>query len=218
MAAPPPNVPPSELWTKLEAMPRPFEVVDFPRKGDDGNAIGQVAIWPLTAQEQIAANVEADRFAKRLLKEAQQKGEANFGYEHTFSTEGSIQVLLRACRVPGDLSKPAFPSAAKMRETLAVEEVAALYRLYCVVQVELGPTITALSDEELEQWLVELQKGGSAAAPFALLSLEMQLTLVRFLASRAVTSSTDTFSAGSPLDEGSPLPGSDDTEESSPET
>lgn len=200
MAAPPQNVPPSELWTKLQAFPRPSLVVDYPRKDADGTPIGQLAIWPLTAGEQIAANVEADRFAKRLLKEAQQKGEANFGYEHTFSTEGSIQTLFRACRVHNDLSKALFPSPAKMRETLAVEELSALYRIYCTVQVELGPTVTALTDEEYEQWIVELAKGGSAAAPFALLSLEVQLSLVAFMASRLVSSSTATSSAGSPLE------------------
>jgi hypothetical protein len=193
----PPNVEPSALWSALQVMPRPFKVVDFPRRHPDTDEpIGQLVMWPLTQNEQMACTGEADRFAKKMLREAQRKDETNLGYETIYSNEVAVQVLYRACRDVNDHSKPAFPLPVELRDKLSADEVGALFALYCSVQVELGPIVTRMSKEEMEAWVKALVEGGQYD-PFPLLSLETQHHLLNFMASQLVSFWTRTSSAGS---------------------
>jgi hypothetical protein len=212
-AVPPePELSPTALWLALTAVPRPFKIVDVPRNDPaTGKSVGQIAIWPLTQEEQMICNAEADRFAKALLKDAQKRDEVNFGYEHTFGNDNAIQILFRACRDPKDLSRAAFPSTALMRRKLSSDEVSALFKLYIMVQVELGPIIRGMSDEEREALVRRIEEGGSAF-PFSLLSLETQVTLLRFMASKLVGFWTGTTSVGSRHDERTDASSMDPTE------
>jgi hypothetical protein len=200
MAGPPESVPASDLFRLLQELPRPSEVVDFPRKlpGTD-DSVGQLVMWPLSQNEQMAANAEADRFAKKILKESPKRDEASLGYDSIYANEVAVQVLYRACRDVTDPKRPMFPSPAALRE-LSADEVGALFLLYCEVQVKLGPVVSRMSEEEMEAWVVQLADGGKHV-PFSLLSLDSQLRLVSFMASQIVNFSTDTSSAGSPQDE-----------------
>ena len=102
---------PSELWLALTQIPRPTKLVPVPRKmPGTGQPVGHVRIWPLTQEEQMVCNAEADRYTKQLLKDPQRRDEANLGYNHTYTNEVAIQVLYRACRDPKNLKRPAFPS------------------------------------------------------------------------------------------------------------
>ncbi len=176
MAGPPDTLEASELWLALTKIPRPHKLVDIPRcfPGTD-TPVGQVAIWPLSQEEQMAANAEADKFTKALLKAPQKRDEANFGYQDTFANEVAVQILSRVCRDPNNLEKPAFPSPKLMRQHLT-------------------------ADEEMEGWIRRIASGGSAF-PFAGLSSEAQLTLVLFMARRIANFQTEKSSAGSPQDE-----------------
>lgn len=200
MSGPPPNLEPSALWRALQDLPRPAKVVDFPRclPGTE-TPLGQMQMTPLTQSEQMACTSEADKFAKKLLKDAQRKDDTNLGYEAIYSNEVAVQVLYRACRDIEDPAKATFPSPLVLRDKLAADEVGALFALYCQVQVELGPIVSRMSEEEMEAWIVRLEAGG-AAEPFAFFSLETQLRLVNFMASLIVKSWTVTRSAGLPLD------------------
>jgi hypothetical protein len=135
MAGPPTNIEPSELWAKLQDMPRPHRVVDFPRLGPDGNPVGQVAIWPLSQQEQIAAVVEAERFAQTLLRD---NAPGDLGYEIVFASEGAAQTLWRACRAADEPKRPAFPSPAAIREKFTTDELGELFEQYMAVQRDLA--------------------------------------------------------------------------------
>lgn len=191
---------PSALWLALTQIPRPYKLVPLPRcLPGTTTSVGDVAIWPLTQEEQMAANAEADRFTKKLLQDPQQKDQANLGYHHTFANETAIQVLYRACRDPKDIKRPAFPSPSLMRGNLTTDEVGVLFNNYCTVQSELGPIAAFLSKEEYEALILRIVEGGSAH-PFDSLSWEQQRTLVSTLASLVVSSWTAMFSAGLPLD------------------
>lgn len=186
MAGPPETIDASELWLAITTLPRPHRVVPFPRKlpGSD-EPVGELAIWPLSQEEQMASNVEADRFTKRLLKDPQKKEEANLGYEHTYANEVAVQVLYRACRNPKDLAKPAFPSPTDMRAKMSTDEVGVLFSVYATVQFEIGPIVASMSKEEREAWILRLEEGGSAF-PFDALSWEEKRILLPFLASQLV--------------------------------
>jgi len=196
----PDHVDPSELWLALTALPRPHRIVPFPRTLPGTDApVGELAIWPLSQEEQMAANAEADRFTKRLLKDPQQKDQANLGYHHTYSNEVAVQVLYRACRDPKSLERPAFPSPSLMRQRLSTDEIGVLFNHYCTVSSEIGPIVASMSKDEREAWILRLQEGGSAF-PFDSLSWEQQRILVLGMASQLVDCWTAMCSLGSPPD------------------
>lgn len=200
MAGPPENVDASELWLALTQLPRPHRVVPFPRKlPNSEETVGETAIWPLTQEEQMASNVEADRFTKRLLKDPQKKEESNLGYEHTYANEVAVQVLYRACRNPKDLTKPAFPSASDMRAKMSTDEVGVLFSMYNTVQLEIGPIVAKMEKPEYEAWVLRLEEGGSAF-PLDSLSWEQQRILLPFLASQLVSCWMAMCSLGQPPD------------------
>lgn len=198
MSGPPTDIEASALWVTINTLPRPHKIVDFPRLfPDTDKPIGKLAIWPLTQEEQMICNAEADRFTKQIMKESQKKDEQNLGYEHTFVNDSAIQVLFRACRNHEDVKKTAFPSTKEMRSKLTADEVGALFRMYMTVQLELGPISTRMSEPEMRAWIERLKEGGSAF-PFDLLSWELQRMLLTFMASELVSFWTDTSSVGSP--------------------
>ncbi len=201
MANPPDNISPSELWLALTQLPRPHKMVDIPRCFPGTNTpVGQVAMQPLTQEEQMAVNAEADRFTKKLMQDPQKRDEANLGYQHTFANEVAVQILARVCRDVNDVKKPAFPSPKLMRETFTADEVGVMFSQYLTVQLELGPIVAEMSEEEMEAWIRKLALGGSAF-PFSSLSWEMQQRLVLFSAQRLVGFWTDTSFAGSQPEE-----------------
>lgn len=190
----------SDLWLALTALPRPHKLVPFPRNLPGTNTpVGEIAIWPLTQEEQMAANAEADRFTKKLLKDPQQKDQANLGYHHTYSNEVAVQVLFRACRDAKNLERAAFPSPTLMRQRLSTDEIGVLFNQYCTVASEIGPIVAYMSKEERESMIVRLADGGSAF-PFDSLSWEQQRDLVSFMASQLLSCWTAMCSLGSPPD------------------
>lgn len=190
----------SALWLALSELPRPHKIVPFPRNlpGTD-TPIGKLAIWPLTQEEQMVANAEADRYTKKLLQDPQQKDQANLGYHHTYTNEVAIQVLWRACRDPEDLKKPAFPAPNLMRKVLSTDEVGVLFNFYLTVQGEVGPIVAHMSKEEVEGMILRLQGEGSAL-PFDLLSWDQQRTLLLSTVFQLVNCWMVMSSAGLPLD------------------
>ncbi len=201
-------IPPSAVWVALTAVPRPTRTIPIPRLDPEtGESVGEIVMWPLKQEELMAANAEADRWAKQILRDPQKREEANLGYQSIFSNEVSIQILFRACRdatgAP-DFKRPAFPSPAHIRAEFTTDETGVLFNNYCTVQSELGPIIAYLEDGEYEALVLRLVEGGSAF-PFDSLSWEAQRALVRFLVSRLTSCWTAMFSAGLPLDVVSPL-------------
>lgn len=198
MSGPPADIPASELWLKLSAKERPSRVVDFPRKGEDGEPVGQLRIRVLTQEEQMICAAAAEKVARDHLKESKKD---DLGYERLFSDALSVEVLFRSCRDINDVSKALFPSPKALRAALSTEECGMLFQHYLTVAVELGPTALTMSDEELEAWINRLADGGSAF-PFDLLSSDLQTILVVYMA-RQLKLLRANSSAGSPPDESS---------------
>lgn len=199
MAAPE-KLEPSALWLALMAIPRPTRSIPIPRCfPNTDNPVGEVIVWPLTQEEQMAANAEADKFTKDLLKDPQKKDEANLGYVHTYTNEVAVQVLFRACRDAENVERPAFPSPKLLRQKFSSDEIGVLFNSYCTAASEIGPIRADMSKEEAEAFILKLVDGGSAF-PFDSCSWELQRTLVLSLASQLVSCWMAMFSAGLPLD------------------
>jgi hypothetical protein len=196
MSLPPADIEPSKLWLKLQEMPRPSKVVDFPRTDADGNPVEKLAMWVLTQEEQMICSAAAEKFTREHLKDAR-VGE--MGYDAIYTNAAAVEILFRACRNHEDLSRPAFPTPKALR-SLPQNEVGVLFDNYLTVQLELGPIVANMSEEELNAWITRIGEGGSAF-PFDSLSWEMQRILALTMALRLRASRTDTSSAGSPQGE-----------------
>lgn len=194
MSLPPKDVTPQALWAALQQRPRPHKIVDFPACDDKGIALGQVAIWVLKKEESMSANAEAERFARKLLKEGKQ---GDLGYEALFGHEGMVQTLFRACRDHEDPNRAAFPNPEALR-SLTDDEIEVLFQHYLTVKLELGPIIVEMTEPELDAWVKKLAEGQRFF--FDRCSSEMRWILVNSLAKRLQTSSMVNSSAGSPLD------------------
>lgn len=208
MSGPPANIEPSELFRLLSEMPRPSQVVDFPRKiGPDGKPLPKMAIWVLTQEEQMACRRSAERLAQEHVKDGK-KG--SLGYEELYSDAMFVEVLFRACRVEGDLSRPVFPTPKHIRQTLSTDEIAVLFRNYMTVQLELGPIVATMTEEQMNAWIERLAEGGSAF-PFDSWDSDVQRVLLLFMARLVVSLRTGTNSVGEQLVDSSSESTSDET-------
>lgn len=197
-AGPPEDIDASDLWLALTTLPRPHRIVPMPRNipGTD-QPVGELAMWPLSQEEHHESNAFAEATVKGLLKESAKKDEANLGYQNLFANELAVQQLWRACRNPKNLERPAFPSPKAMRMRVTSDEIGVLYNHFLTTQVELGPIVTRLEEDEYEAWVRRLAEGGQAF-PFDSLSWDLRTILVRTMASQLVAYWTVTSSAGSP--------------------
>lgn len=194
MAGPPGTIEASALWAVLARAERPFKVVDFPREDADGKAIGQVAIRVLTQEEQMICSAAAEKFAREHLKDAKKD---ELGYEAIYSNAAAIEVLCRACRDVSDVSRPAFPSPKMLSQALTADETGVLFQHYLTTQLELGPIVAMMSDEEMEAWITRIGEGGSAF-PLDLVSQDLLKTLLLSSAKQVVSLQMAKSSAGSP--------------------
>jgi len=197
MPNPPTDIPPSELWLKIQEMPRPHIVVDFPRKDYEGNPICKIALWVLTQEEQVSAAASATKTTKTLLKDLTLvNGEQARGYEDVYGNEAAVEVLFRACRHPEDVKRPFFPNTAGVRK-LSVDEVGVLMNYYYEAQAKLGPIVSYMSEDEYEVWVKRLAEGASTF-PLEQLSSALRNELMLRMALHLHVLLTANSSAGSP--------------------
>lgn len=191
---------PSEVWSAIIALPWPSRTVPFPRNKPDGTPVGELAIKVLTQEEQMACAANADRFAKKLLKETPKTDEASLGYEDVYKNAAACEVLFRCCRQKDDVKRPLFPAVDAIRRNLSADEIGVLMNHYFSVRYELGPIVAKMTEEEMDLWVKKLIEGGSKF-PLDSLSSEAANQLLLFLGSHRYSSLTATSSPGSPLPE-----------------
>jgi hypothetical protein len=205
----PDKLAPDELWLRINAMPRPFQLVDFPRKDPaTGASVGQLAIQVLTHEESMLSQKSAATFAREALKDSKP---GDPGFDDLYRNQSAIEVLYRACRREKDHRYSFFPSPGEMRKTLSADETGVLMNRYLRVQAELGPVIATMSPEELDAWTDMLIEGAEASRSFLdCFSSDAKSQLLEHLVLRLRSSSTASSSSGSPPEsiapESSPLP------------
>ena len=195
----PSEISPSDLWAQITQMPRPHRIVDFPRKGLDGQPLGQVALRVLTQEEAQLATAFTEQRVRRLLKEKEAmpgSGEPSQGYSILFDTWASCETLFRCTRKVDDINQPFFPAVEMIPRSLSQDEIAILLLEYNRVRAELGPIVADMSQEEYDAWIEVLAKGGSAY-PLDSLSLGEQSRLIVRMASELYTLRTASSSPGS---------------------
>lgn len=206
MSGPPKHIDPPALYSLLTTMPRPYRVVDFPRKGEDGKPLGQVALVPLNQAENIAAGLEAELYVRKALPDSTITPKDAIGYNLAYSNEACVQQLWRSVRDASDPTRKVFQKPDDLRRLLTPDETACLFSMWIDACAEVGPMIGALSVAEREAWIDKLIAGGEAT-PIPFSSLETLRTLVRSLVNRLRTSQTALSSLGTPQESQSEEPG-----------
>jgi hypothetical protein len=185
-----------DIWSRIIAMPRPHELVDFPRKNADGTPFSRVAVWVLTQEEQELAEAEAQARVTRLLKDAvPKKGDMARGHDDLYNNCCADMLLFYACRHPDDITRPFFPAPDAVRK-LSVDEISVLCTHYYSVQEKLGPIVNNMTQEETDAFIDRLAKS-SDRYPLDGCSPGLLRTLVLSLVSRLTASPTDKSSPGS---------------------
>lgn len=199
---PPKDANASELFILLSSEARQHRIIDLPRKRPDGTSVGQVAMVALTQEENIIAAAEAERKARKLLKDdIAKKDEVASGYLDAYNNLAAVEVLFLACKRHDDPKRNAFSTPHEISKVFSTDEVGVLYHNYLTVKNELGPIVSTMTEDEFEAW-VKLLAEGASAVPLDVLSWASLTTLVRTMASRLHELRTASSSAGSPSEPG----------------
>lgn len=219
------EIPPSELFAKLLEMPRPSEVIDFPRNDAHGNPVDRIRVQVLTSLDHDKAREQAHAALKgRGLDKEDMSAPA---IREVLGDAIAKELIAMAClteRDFGDAGKPTYGRIfrnAKDVDSLAADEILILFNAYQLVQSKYGPFERNLSADDIEAWITRLGEGGSEF-PLLSLALPQLVLLAQCLGERLYTlsripaspsesspstsgspapdSSTDTGSAGSPVD------------------
>jgi hypothetical protein len=165
---PNPEIPKSQLFLDLQMLPRPHRIVDYPRKFPAGHpkagqTVGQVAIRPLTQEEQFNAAKNADKFAREHMGERPKNGEVTGSYFDVYNNSLAMWMVCYGCRDPKNLDYAIFPTPSILMKVLTQDELAVLFRLQLQVQADIGPIIANLTPAEIEVWISTLQEGADGS-------------------------------------------------------
>lgn len=179
----PPEMEPSALFTKLLEMPRPSEVIDFPRKDAQGNPIGRLRM-------QILTSIEHDR-----ARETAHNALRARGLKNEDMTAPAIKEVLGDAVAKELIAMAALTESAQVADPvtgnpvygrvfrngkdvdqLGADEITILFNAYMLVQHMFGPFERNLVPEDIDAWI---QRLGEGAAEFPLLNLPLpQLVLL----------------------------------------
>lgn len=172
------------------AMPRPNELVDFPRVDRRGKPVARIRIFVLSqADHDTARKMALERLKKKGLSVDDQRTALG---ESLAGDASAKELLALACheeKFAGAEDNPIyiriFKDASEV-EQLTSDEVAALFNSYINVQYKYGPfDKTVTTEEELSDWIKRLKEGASSD-PLVHFSLPALADLAFRLAKRAL--------------------------------
>ncbi len=190
----PPIMDSHKLFAQLASTVRPNKIVPFPRNNPETNEpVFNIAMVIMTTQDAMIVSAAAEKMARQMLKDnVPNKEDQAKGYDQIFNNVSAIETLYRVCRDPEDLEKKVFPSPKAISDVLTTDEIAILLNHYFTVQVELGPIVGSMTDDEIEAWIQKLAEGGQSSVYFLnSFSWEALKELVIAMAVRSWTSQMD---------------------------
>ena len=188
---PPADVAPSALFQKLIEMPRPSEVVDFPRNDERGKPIAQIRIQTLESTEHDKAREQAH--AKLKGRGISNEDMAAPALREVLGDAIAKELIAMSCLTAnnqsGDDNAPYYGREFRNGEDvgrLRADEILVLFNTYHLVQHKYGPIERNLSEADIDAWIVRLQEG-AAEFPLLNLALPQLVLLAQSLAQRHYT-------------------------------
>ena len=192
MALPPSDIEPSELFRKLTEAPRPSDVIDYPRKDGDGNALARVRLQVLnTAEFDLARQKATEWFGKKFPNKDSRVIDTA---REMLGDRTAKEVLAIACisdkAITGseETGRPLYNrlfSSANDLDEVTADELTVLWVAQQAVQYRYGPYEGNIdSEEQVNAWMQVLVEGATAV-PLAALSWHQLTELIMCLAERA---------------------------------
>jgi hypothetical protein len=171
MSGPPKDIPASELFLKLCEIPRPSEVVDFPRVDPDtGKPVCKIRIQVLTMVQHDEARIRAFKKLKKGRELSAEDMESSLLRE-VCGDRVAREVLAMSCLhekpIKGTVEAGSprygkFFNNVDELDNLTADELMVLFSTYEIVQHRFGPNRRTIdSDEELNAWIERLKDGAS---------------------------------------------------------
>lgn len=187
-------------YQKLSQLPRPHEMVPFPKTLEDGTTF-EIPMWVLTAQEDYQVTAGAEKEVRKLLSGTDIDVKSR-GYNDLYNDQCAYQLLWFACRSPGDVSKPFFLSRTDIPAMLNSDEIGILLNHYYDIKLGQPSLKNITNQQELDDWMKKIQAGGKEVNfllnSFSLVSLK---TLIFSMASQLQNSPKDNPSVSLPLND-----------------
>jgi hypothetical protein len=166
---------------------RPFKVFDFPRAGEDGAPIGQIAIITPTVKEIMMWNLQVERDLQEMYRSGGL--DASSGERIAAVKQHMVmdQILSQAIRDPENLDVRPLGGiikggkALKPSDVLTADEMAVLYRQYEITQSSLGPIVATMSDDVFSAWMAKIERGADDDSFLASLTLGAMTDLLILL-------------------------------------
>jgi len=173
-----------DIWAMIVGSEKPHMLVPFPRNDKDGEPLCELAMVVITAEESAIITAEAEKKVRKILKDnVAQNTEARRGYDDLYNSCVAEGLLFTCCKSKDNLKKSFFPSKDSILKVLNVDEMSILLNHYYTVQMELGPVIANLSEDEMLAWQERIiESGKENSIILNCCSAEVLKTLIIFLA------------------------------------
>lgn len=181
------------IWAKLTELPRPSQLVPFPRLNPEtGNPYCDIRMVILTAEETARVTAEAEKRTRKSLQDTLPGNDQHSqGYNELFRDYTIEGVLFHSCRHPDDINKHFFPSQSSIFKVLTADEAGILFNDYAMISAELGPVISDLTQEEMDNWIERIQKDAKNKFFLNSFTSEQLKMFIVYLVSRLSNSQTD---------------------------
>ena len=176
----------------MNESPKPSEVIEFPRKGEDGKPLDRIRIQVLTMMEHDEARIRAHNWLKSKNIPSEEFGGPTI--REVYGDAVARELLAMACvsespiKGTEDRGSPRyarlFRSGPDM-EALTADELTVLFTAYEMCQRKFGPYEGNLDkDSDISDWVKRLAEGANSF-PLAQLSWHRLVELTMLLARRA---------------------------------
>ncbi len=201
MTKPSTEISAADLFLKMMEA-RPSDIIDFPRRGADGNYVARVRIQVLRGEDHDRARMAGQAALKRKIasfgiaplsdKDMESPaiqeclGDA-IAHELLAMAVRSVEPVSPETETAAPVYGPIFTSGALIPQALTADEIAALYNAYLMVQHKYGPFERTIDgDADVDAWVNRLEEG-AARYPLAVLPLPQLAELTCSLAERIST-------------------------------
>lgn len=186
-----------EWFAKIIQLPRPAEVVDFPMKDDNGNPI-KVAMRVLTSAESFRCRANAIKDTRQIIGGSDPVSDLE--KTEIFQQKLTAELLFNACVDATDLKTKFFRTPKDVMEHLTMDQNGYLLGQYLIVQSQLSPIISEMTDEQLDELISRIQRGASIS-DLGFFTLGALKLLVMHTISRLSTLQTSNTLSTQPLEQ-----------------
>lgn len=150
-----------ELFNKL-IQSKVHEIVEFPRKNNEGEPLCDLALVLLSNAEDTAVIFSAQKEMKKYT-DLEPNTES---YNEILNHHKAIELLFKVCRNSNDLKAAFFPDKKAISSVLTTDEISILINHYMHLKAKSSVIVADMTEEAMKIYIDRLKEGGSSAGNF----------------------------------------------------